>query len=344
MMEFVALGIFVVLSFHSVLGGADFGAGMWQVFARADERGRAERSLIARSMGPVWEANHVWLILAAVLLWTGFPRAIAPVLSGLWIALGLAGIGLVMRGAAFAFRHASHHDTEQRWHGHMFAWSSVLTPFALGAIAGCVAAGRVPGLAPLSPLEALMHPLPLLSGAFAVLLALHTAAVFLTNDAESSGEPELALRFRRRGIVTALLIGGAAAVAFPLYAEAAPGFHARLVERALPVYLAASIAGLATVQLLFTRYVAYARWTAAFMNGILVTGWGLAHAPDIIPGRLTLTAAAASEGTLRVLVVVLVLALLILAPALWLLFRTFRQGRRVVGHNGAHDHGRPPVG
>ncbi len=325
MMEFVALGIFVVLSFHAVLGGADFGAGMWQMFSRGGERGRNERALIARSMGPVWEANHVWLILAAVLLWTGFPRAFAPVISGLWIAFGVAGIGLVFRGAAFAFRHASHHDTEQRWHGHMFAWSSPLAPFALGAVAGCVASGRVPGLAPISPLEALLHPLPLLSGAFAVLLALHTSAVFLTNDAESAGEPELALRFRRRGIVTALLVGGAAAVAFPLYAEAAPGFHARLVERALPVYLAASIAGLATLQLLFTRFAALARWSAALMNGILVLGWGLAHAPDVIPGRLTLAEAAASPGTLRVLALVLVLALLILAPALCLLFRTFRQ-------------------
>ncbi len=343
MMEFVAVGIFVVLSFHTVLGGADFGAGMWQLLSRSGERGRSERALIARSMGPVWEANHVWLILAAVLLWTGFPRAFAPVISGLWIAFGIAGIGLILRGAAFAFRHASHHDTEQRWHGHVFAWSSVLTPFALGAIAGCVAAGRVPGLAPMSPLAALLHPLPLLSGAFAVLLALHTSAVFLTNDAEASGEPELALRFRRRGIVTALLVGAAAAAAFPLYAESAPGFHAQLIERALPVYLAASVAGLTTLQLLFTRFAAYARWTAALMSGILVTGWGLAHAPDVIPGKLTLAEAAAPAGTMQVLAIVLVLAVLILAPTLWLLFRTFRQGRHVVSDNDAHVLGRPPI-
>jgi cytochrome d ubiquinol oxidase subunit II len=326
MTEFVALGIFLALAMHTVLGGADFGAGCWQIATRHGEAGRAERELIARSMGPVWEANHVWLILAMVFLWTGFPRAFAPIASGLWPAFGVAGIGVILRGAAFAFRHASHHDTEQRWHGHMFAWSSPLAPFALGAVAGCVAAARVPGLVPLGPVEALCHPLPLLSGSFALLLALHIAAVFLVHDAEAAAAPELALRFRRRGLVTALLLGGVAALAFPLFAQAAPSFHARLIERALPVYLGASLAGLATIALLFSRRAALARWTSALMSGILVLGWGLAHIPEVVPGQLTLADAAASAGTVRVLAYVLVFAFLLLAPALWLLFRTFRSG------------------
>jgi cytochrome d ubiquinol oxidase subunit II len=111
-----------------------------------------------------------------------------------------------------------------------------------------------------------------------------------------------------------------------LFAQAAPSFHARLMERALTVYLGASLAGLVTIALLFSRRAALARWTSALMSGILVFGWGLAHIPDVVPGQLTLTDAAASAGTVRVLAYVLVFAFLLLAPALWLLFRTFRSG------------------
>lgn len=327
MIAMVGAGLFVVLTLYAVLGGADFGGGIWDLVAGTSERSRRERALIERSMGPVWEANHVWLIFAAVIFWTGFPRAFAPIMAGLWLPLTVAAVGMLVRGAAFAFRHSAHFYAEQRAFGAAFALASPLTPFALGCVAGCVATGRVPGLTPLGPLEAVLHPLPLLAGGFAVLLCAHLAAVFLMVDAERGGDPELALRFRQRSLVTAILLGLASAAAFPLYAEHAPLFHEQLARGSLPVVLAASACGLLTLNLLFTRHARFARWSAAASAGVLIGGWGLAHDPWLIPGLLSLRASAANPATLQVLLWVMLAALLLLGPALFLLLRTFRHTR-----------------
>ena len=328
MIAFVGFGLFAVLVLYAVLGGADFGGGIWDLLAGTNERARRERALIERSMGPVWEANHVWLIFAAVILWTGFPRAFAPIMSGLWVPLTVAVLGIVVRGAAFAFRHSAHFYSEQRAFGAAFALASPLTPFALGCVAGCVASGRVPGLTPgLGPVEAVLHPLPLLAGVFAVLLCAHLGAVFLMCDAESSGAPELALGFRKRSIFTAVLTGSAATAAFPLYAEYAPLFHEQLSARALPVYVCASLCGLVTLNLLFTRHAQWARWSAAACVAVLVGSWGLAHDPWIVPGVLSLRASAANEATMQLLGWVVVAAVVLLGPALALMLRTFRAQR-----------------
>src|SRR5437762_5252280 len=136
--------LLAALTGYALLGGADFGGGCWDLTAGDARRGAAARRLIEHSIGPVWEANHVWLIFAVVLLWTVFPPVFAAVASTMYIPLTLAGLGIIGRGAGFAFRKASRTPARQRLFGALFAFSSVVTPFFLGTVAGGIASGRVP--------------------------------------------------------------------------------------------------------------------------------------------------------------------------------------------------------
>src|SRR6478736_2053229 len=131
---------------YAVFGGADFGAGFWDLVAGGAERGRRPRAVIAHSIGPVWEANHVWLIFCLVVMWTVFSGAFAAIMSTLYIPLGLAAFGIVLRGSGFAFRKVSFRTPGQRANGALFAASSVITPFFFGTVAGGIASGRVPSV------------------------------------------------------------------------------------------------------------------------------------------------------------------------------------------------------
>jgi hypothetical protein len=174
----------VGLTLYALFGGADFGAGFWDLLAGGDVRGRPQRGLIEHSIGPVWEANHVWLIFVIVLAWTGFPPVFAAVASTLYIPLTLAAFGIIARGAAFAFRKASTELWQQRLFGAAFALSSVLTPFFLGTIAGGIASGRVPsGLARGNLLTSWWNPTSILGGVLAVGTCAYLAAVYLCADA-----------------------------------------------------------------------------------------------------------------------------------------------------------------
>src|SRR6266511_4406968 len=176
------------LTLYTLLGGADFGGGCWDLLAGGARRGMPQRKLIEHSIGPVWEANHVWLIFVIVLLWTGFPSVFAAVTSTLYIPLTLAAFGIIARGAAFAFRKASTELWQQRLFGAAFALASVLTPFFLGTVAGGVASGRVPpGLAEGDLLTSWWNPTSVLSGALAVGTCAYLAAAYLCADARREG-------------------------------------------------------------------------------------------------------------------------------------------------------------
>ena len=129
---------------YAVFGGADFGAGLWDLIAGGAERGKRPRALIERSLTPVWEANHVWLIFILVVLWTAFPEAFGAVMSTLYVPLALAAVGIVLRGAGFAFRESVRSLEARRAMGAAFAVSSVLTPFFMGTVVGAIADGNVP--------------------------------------------------------------------------------------------------------------------------------------------------------------------------------------------------------
>src|SRR3954451_11960194 len=227
--------MWVGLTAYALFGGADFGAGFWDLFAGGADRGAPQRRLIEHSIGPVWEANHVWLIFVLVVLWTAFPPAFAAIASTLYIPLTLAAFGMIVRGSAFAFRKTVSSFGLKRFFGAAFAFSSVVTPFFLGAIAGGVASGRVPpGIAAGDVVTSWLNPTSVLGGVLAVLVCAYLAAVFLCLDAERERAGDLADEFRTRALGTAAVTGvlGIAGI-FVLSADA-PQLFEGLVGRALP--------------------------------------------------------------------------------------------------------------
>src|SRR4051794_22774311 len=209
----VAVVLLLALAAYAVFGGADFGAGFWDLTAGGPERGAEPRELIEHSIGPVWEANHVWLIFVFVVTWTAFSEAYASIMLTLFVPLTLAALGIVLRGASFAFRKSVVTLRNRRVFGAAFAASSVLVPFFLGTVAGGIASGRVPagGVAG-DWVTSWLNPTPLVPGVLGGVAVASLAAVSLVWEARRDGDPELTEYFRRRALVSAVLVAVVAAV------------------------------------------------------------------------------------------------------------------------------------
>src|SRR4051794_34529347 len=192
---------------YAVLGGADYGAGFWDLTAGGAERGRRPRRLVDQALAAVWEANHVWLIFCLVMLWTAFSPAFAAIMTTLYVPLGLAALGVVVRGSGFAFRKVVVRTNQQRVAGAAFASSSVLVPFFLGTVAGGIASGRVPSSGYGDPIRSWVNPTSLLGGTLAVLVCALLAAVFLVAEARNRDEHGMERYFRRRALVVSALTG-----------------------------------------------------------------------------------------------------------------------------------------
>src|SRR5919108_6436044 len=224
MLEAVVLAILIIaIAAYAVLGGADFGAGFWDLTAGGPERGARMRGLINGSMGPVWEANHVWLIVILVVLWTCFPRAFGPLMETLYVPLFLAAVGIILRGAAFALRGEAATIAEARLLGATFALSSLLVPFFLGCAIGAVASGEVPAEGdPGEPFSSWTGATSILIGLLAVASGGYIAAIFLADDARRDGMDDLAAAFRRRAPGAAVVPGGLAIGGLALVKSDAP--------------------------------------------------------------------------------------------------------------------------
>ncbi|HEX2142463.1 MAG TPA: cytochrome d ubiquinol oxidase subunit II, partial [Candidatus Limnocylindria bacterium] len=258
--EVVLSIMFVGLIAYGLFGGADFGAGIWDLLAGGTRRGAAQRGLIERSIAPIWEANHVWLIFVLVVLWTAFSGAFAAVVTTLYIPLTLAAFGMIARGAAFAFRKSITTLGMRRFLGASFALSSLVTPYFLGAVVGGIALGRVPaGIAEGDVIRSWVNPTSVLGGVLSVLVCAYLAAVFLCADARREDAHELTDQFRIRALATAVLTGlvGIAGL-FVLRADA-PHLFDGLTGRALPVVMLSVVAGLAALVLLVSRRYVLAR-------------------------------------------------------------------------------------
>ena len=312
----------VGLVFYAVLAGADFGAGFWQLTAGRGAAGRRIRDHAHHSIGPVWEANHVWLIFVLTVLWTAYPSAFASIASTLALPLFVAAVGIVLRGGAYALRSETAPVNEQRLVEAIFSLSSVITPFALGTVIGAVATQRVPvGNAAGDLVTSWLNPTSLVVGALAVATSAYTAAVFLSADAVRRAEPELERRFRARALGAGLAAGAAAAAGLVALAFDAHRLFDRLVEgRALPALLASIAAGVATLTLVLARRYEPARYTAALAVGAIILGWALAQAPVFLTG-LTIEQAAAPRDTLVAVSVAVIAGGIVLFPSLALLFR-----------------------
>jgi cytochrome d ubiquinol oxidase subunit II len=324
--EGVLVFLLAGLTAYAVFGGADFGAGVWDLLAGGTARGRRQRGLIEHSLAPVWEANHVWLIFVLVVLWTAFPPAFAALASTLYIPLTLAAIGMIARGSAFAFRKSVDHLGARRVFGAMFALSSLLTPFFLGTVTGALASGRVPvGLDEGDVVTSWVNPTSFMGGVLAVGTCSFLAAVFLCEDARREQATDLADQFRTRAIASGVVVGGLSlAGPFVVHADA-PVLYDGLTGRALVCIVVSAVAGLATLLLLVRREFTAARVSATVAVAAVVVGWGLALYPYLLVPDLTIDAAAASPATLRALLAVLLVGSALLLPALIFMYRLFQR-------------------
>ncbi len=323
----VALCALLAISAYAILAGADFGGGMWDLFARGP-RARAQRELIAHAIGPIWEANHVWLILVVVLLFSCFPPAFSALMISLNVPISLMLVGIVLRGSAFAFRS---HDTrgdavQQRW-GRLFAITSLITPLLLGVCVGTVASGALH--APTGSETAWeiyfmpwLAPFPLACGVFALVLFALLAAVYLTVEAEDESLRE---DFRRFALQAATATFITAFGALLVARGEAPRLHDALTARpsALLFFAATGVAAVVTIWALWTRRYRLARISAPAQVCCILWGWAAAQFPALIPGWLSVEGAAAPTVTLQLTLIGLAGGMLLLAPSLWYLFHIF---------------------
>lgn len=317
----VAAAMFLGLIAYAVLGGADFGSGFYDLTAGDAARGAELRTQVDHSIGPVWEANHVWLIYVLVMWWTGFPSAFAAVMTTLFIPLLLALFGIVLRGASFAFRKYSATLAQARLHGALFAASSLVAPFFLGTVAGSIASGRVPAEGGGDPWGSWLNPTSLLVGALTVASAAFLAGTFLTADAARAGRERLAVSLRRRSVAVGTGTGiWALGVLVPIGYDA-PTLAEGLTTRAAPLIATSIVGGIAALVLLVRRHYAAARVGAVVAVVSVLLGWAVAQYPWFLVDELTIAAAAGAPATLRALLLVAVLAGVIVLPPLVYLLR-----------------------
>ncbi len=331
--EAVLGAAFAGLVAYALFGGADFGGGVWDLLAGGTERGRRARDRVERSIGPVWEANHVWLIFVLVVLWTGFPGAFAAAVTTLYLPLTLAAFGIIGRGAAFAYRKSVDTLAMRRFFGAVFAVSSLLTPFFLGAVVGAVASGRVPpGIAAGDVVTSWVTPTSFLGGTLAVLTCAYLAAVFLCGDAARDGEHDLAEAFRRRAVVAAVVTGAVGLAGIAVLRADAPLLFDGLTGRGLPVVVLSVVAGLAALGLLLARRYIAARLASALAVAAILVGWAVSQYPYLLPPTRTVDEAAAGRPTLLALLIALSAGAVILIPALAFLYTLFQRPPRDVHH------------
>ncbi|MDQ3588303.1 MAG: cytochrome d ubiquinol oxidase subunit II [Actinomycetota bacterium] len=317
------------LTAYGLLAGADFGGGFWDLTAGGARRGGRVRGMVKRSMGPVWEANHVWLIFVFVIFWTAFPKAFGSVTSTLYIPLFAALLGIVLRGAGFALRGQASTIGEARTLGAVFALSSLVAPFFMGTALGGIASGRVPvGNAAGDPISSWVNPTSLLVGALAVVAGAYLSAVFLAGDSERAEVPDMVVAFQRRalgsGVVAGLLAVGGLVV---LNSDAPKLFDGLTSGPGLAAAVVSGLAGAATLALVWRGRFFWARFTAGLAVAGVTVGWMLAQRPDLLPGALTLEQAAAGDATLTALLVVMGGGMVLLVPSLWLLYSLVLRGR-----------------
>jgi cytochrome d ubiquinol oxidase subunit II len=317
----VAAALFIGVVAYAILGGADFGSGFFDLTAGRDLRGAEVRTLVDHSIGPVWEANHVWLIFVLVMWWTAFPETFAAAMTTLFVPLLLALLGIVLRGASFAFRKYSATLGQARLFGVLFATSSILTPFFLGTVAGGIGSGRVPADGYGDLWSAWLNPTGVFGGLIAVGTCATLAGTFLTADADRAGRDRLADQLRVRSLIVGAATGIVVFAALLPITRDAPTLSDGLTGRAAPLIVASAVAGVATLGLLARRRYAIARFAAAGAVAAVVSGWGVGQYPWLLVDEVTIADAAGAPATLRALLVAVALAAVLVLPALAYLLR-----------------------
>jgi cytochrome bd ubiquinol oxidase subunit II len=325
--EIVAALLALSLNAYVLFGGADFGGGVWDLLASGPRRNR-QREVITHALGPIWEANHVWLILAIVLTFTCFPAVYARLGTVLHIPLTLMLVGIVLRGSAFTFRtYDSQHDATQRRWGRIFSSASVITPVLLGVSIGAVASGRVGRESSGGFMERFVHPwltpFAFSVGLLTLCLFAFLAAVFLTLETR---DRQLSDDFRRRALATGVAVFFASALVLLLSGETAPLVRTGLMASgwALPLHLCTGLTAIAVLAALWFRRYRLARIGVGLQVSLIFWGWALAQYPFLLPPTYTIASTAAPETTLRLTLITLAIGAVVLLPSLWYLFQIFK--------------------
>lgn len=326
--EIYVLGLlWVGMTLYVLLGGADFGGGVWDLLASGARRER-QRGLIADAIAPVWEANHVWLIFVLTGLLAAFPTVFADLSVALYLPFSLVLLGIVFRGAAFAFRaHGDRGSTWQMTWTRVFGVASIVSPFLLGAAAASIASGRihvVDGRVDAGLVSAWTSPLSLFAGLFAVAICAYLASTFLVVEAVARGDAELERDYRTRAIAAGIVAGLLAAAGLLLVRSEAPVLWDGMTERGLPLVALSAAGGIASIGAMSRGAYRIARAGAAVAVGAVLWGWGAAQWPYLIVPDVTAEAAAAPEDTVRLVAIGFTVGGLLLAPSLLVLFRVFK--------------------
>jgi len=318
--DVAAVILWLGVTFYAVFGGADFGGGFWDLVAGGAERGERPRATIQRSLTPVWEANHVWLIFILVVLWTAFPSAFYAVMTTLYVPITIAAFGIILRGSGFAFRKSIEGLSGRRAAGGTFAISSLLTPFFMGTVVGAIAAGNVPADGNGDAFSSWLQPLPLLVGAIFVVGGAYLAAVFLVGDAHRAGDAEMERYFERRALGAAILAGALAVAGLFLLDSEAGYVHDRLLDEGLPLVILSLLCGAAAIVVLLRGGRRPLRPLAAGAFVAVIWGWAVAQFPYLLPTSLRIDQAAAPDATLTVVLIVFGVAAVLVLPSLGLLY------------------------
>ena len=327
MLEDIVAGFMVTsLILYALMGGADFGGGFWDLLARGPRADRQRRA-ISQAIGPIWEANHVWLILVVVLLFTGFPRAFAALMTALNIPITLMLIGIVFRGSAFVFRKYDRRvePVRRRW-SLLFGGSCLFTPLIQGTTLGALATGQIrvsDGRLTTDYLAGWLTPFSFTCGVFALSLFAFLAATYLTVDTET--EPDLQSDFRVRALCSGLLLVPIAVVVFLTAKKGAPEMFDGLTRWWAPLLLGTTACfTLGALLALWRRRYRWARMAAVGEVTLILGGWSRAQYPYLITPDLTLQNSAAPPATLRLLIIALGLGAILLLPSLFFLLRIFK--------------------
>ena len=332
-LEFCVAGVMLIsLVIYMLTGGADFGGGIWDLFAMG-RRAKAQRALITEAIAPIWEANHVWLIVIVVLLFVAFPVAFAAISTALHIPLTLMLIGIVLRGSAFVFRtYDVQSDTTHRRWSQVFAVASAITPIMLGITLGAVASGAIhvdveSGQVETDFISAWFAPFPFVIGFFTLTLCALLAAVYLTLETADSGLQE---DFRRRALIAAVSVGAMAGLSFLLSAEGAPTIRQGLsgTSWSIPFHILTGAVALWAIWTLWKRQFRLARILVPIQVTLIVFGWGFAQYPYLVTPDLTFSNVAAPDAVLRPMLIILGVGGVLLAPAFWYLYAVFKGASR----------------
>src|SRR2546423_1110547 len=338
-MVFILVGI----AAYTVLSGADFGAGLWTLVPGGGQAGAAAtRDHTRHAIGPVWEANHVWLIFVLTVAWTCYPGAFGSIVSTLAVPLLIAAIGIIFRGTAYALRSQFSRDEEHgvRLVEYLFALSSVLTPFALATVIGAIATGRVPvGNARGDLVTSWLNPVSVLAGVLAVAFSGYLAAVYLAADAQRLTERALVHDFRIRALASGVVAGALAlAGLLVIRVSARPLWDGLTSGLGLALVLVSALAGVVTMVLVWLGRFGPARASAALAVAAVIAGWAAAQSPFVLPG-LTVAEAAAGRSTLIATIVGVAVGAVVLVPSLAVLYSLVLRGRLDTADDAAASSG-----